>query len=178
VTAQGAGEANPRRHGAGFVAARRRVIPCHGHGERRGIGDACAQIRFFSFSGKREKASKRERSTRGFLQAAPLTPPKLGGALRFDYPKLVWSGSSITAVWSLTLPPLSFRILLDSAYNVFQVWEFLRGLTVQTLDNLASPFTVYAQKLVGTGFGSQYVEWYSPIIMAQVSDFNSLSGTT
>jgi hypothetical protein len=41
---------------------------------------------FSLFTRKREKASKREESARGFLQAAPLTPPKLVGLVRFGYP--------------------------------------------------------------------------------------------
>jgi hypothetical protein len=41
---------------------------------------------FSLFTRKREKASKREESAGGFLQAAPVTPPKFGGLVRFDYP--------------------------------------------------------------------------------------------
>jgi hypothetical protein len=82
-----------------------RVLPPHGGGERRGIGDACAQNRFLSLPfqrasgttclpvmGKREKATKREESTRGFLQAAPLTPPKFGGLVRWglSVTRMVW----------------------------------------------------------------------------------------
>jgi hypothetical protein len=41
---------------------------------------------FSLFTRKREKASKREESAGGFLQDAPLTPPKIGSLVRFDYP--------------------------------------------------------------------------------------------
>jgi hypothetical protein len=63
------------------------------------------------------------------------------------------------------------RILLVCASVGFQIFEFLRDMMVQLLDNDASPFTVYALKLGGAGFASQCNGSYRSIITAQVSDF-------
>jgi hypothetical protein len=64
-----------------------------------------------------------------------LTPPKIGGLVRFGYPRHVWSGSSITANGRLRSRRWCGRILLDVASYVFQVWELFRNMLVQSLDN-------------------------------------------
>jgi hypothetical protein len=78
-----------------------RAIPRNGAGSAAAPRGCLRSTTLFLFSlpegfrhyvppctGKREKATKREESTRGFLLAAPLTPPKFAGLVRFGYPWL------------------------------------------------------------------------------------------
>jgi hypothetical protein len=84
------------RHGRKTEDAARRqtkVLPPHGGGERRGIRDACAQNRFFSFSTeKKRKSYKKRKERQGLFTNPPLDPPKIGGLARF--------GSSVTCIVS------------------------------------------------------------------------------